>query len=285
MLVKRMNVPRGKVTRRRFLAGVGGLAAAGTLLEGIALEPRRISITRHDLGTPSSSDPTPLRLVQLTDLHLRSVGAFEEAVAAQVEALGADAILLTGDAIDRDDALPLLQDFLALLPANVARFSTLGNWEYASRVGLQRLEAIYQRADCQLLVNETASITHEGRRADLVGLDDLLGGRPDLAAAVASESLGPNVLLLSHCPAYRDEVATHEVGATAMLSGHTHGGQIALGRWAPVRPRGSGDYLAGWYRRAEPHLYVSRGLGTTGVPIRFGSVPEIACFDWFLKPG
>jgi predicted MPP superfamily phosphohydrolase len=64
-----------------------------------------------------------------------------------------------------------------------------------------------------------------------------------------------------------------------ILSGHTHGGQVCLGGWAPVLPRGSGRYVAGWYTDGAIPLYVSRGLGTTMLPIRFGAVPEIAYFE------
>jgi len=69
---------------------------------------------------------------------------------------------------------------------------------------------------------------------------------------------------------------------TAMLAGHTHGAQVAAFGYAPVRPWGSGRYVAGWYRDAWPHLYVSRGIGTSVLPFRPGSPPEVAVFDWHL---
>lgn len=52
--------------------------------------------------------------------------------------------------------------------------------------------------------------------------------------------------------------------------------------WAPLRPPGSGRYVNGWYRERKPHLYVSRGIGTSVLPLRFGAPPEVACFDWQL---
>ena len=55
-------------------------------------------------------------------------------------------------------------------------------------------------------------------------------------------------VLLSHCPAFRDSLASDHSGIREVISGHAHGGQIALGRWAPLRPPGSGRYVAGWYR-------------------------------------
>jgi predicted MPP superfamily phosphohydrolase len=67
-----------------------------------------------------------------------------------------------------------------------------------------------------------------------------------------------------------------------MLSGHTHGGQIAPFGLAPFRPRGSGRYVSGWYRDAVPALYVSRGIGTSVIDARYRAVPEVPVFDWEL---
>lgn len=68
-------------------------------------------------------------------------------------------------------------------------------------------------------------------------------------------------------------------GITLMLSGHTHGGQIAVGGWAPLVPPGSGRYVRGWFRGdGAPPLYVSRGIGTSVLPLRFGATPELAVF-------
>jgi predicted MPP superfamily phosphohydrolase len=124
----------------------------------------------------------------------------------------------------------------------------------------------------------------------VTGLDDLIGGRPDVARALADAIPSANHVLLAHCPAHREtflaELASLNARALApafMLSGHTHGGQLALGGWAPMRPPGSGRYVAGWYRDARTALYVSRGLGTSVVPARFGAPPEIAVFEWRLS--
>ena len=64
-----------------------------------------------------------------------------------------------------------------------------------------------------------------------------------------------------------------------MLSGHTHGGQVKFLGFAPFTPQGSGRYLNGLYDDYEPKLYVSKGVGTSILPIRFGARAEIAIFD------
>lgn len=68
-------------------------------------------------------------------------------------------------------------------------------------------------------------------------------------------------------------------GVDLVLSGHMHGGQVRLLGWAPMRPPGSGDYVAGWYRGpGAPPMYVCRGVGTSVLPVRIGARPEVAFF-------
>jgi predicted MPP superfamily phosphohydrolase len=265
-------------------------------MDDVSAERGRIEVTRHQIGRFGDPSGPGLRIVQLSDLHIRSLGRFEETIAAMVADLGADVIVLTGDTIDRPGAIRVLRDFLQLLGRSTPKYAILGNWEYAGRVDLQRLRDVYESVDCRLLVNE--SVVHERGDARLLvtGLDDSLRGRPDFAAAVESTPAAPNHLLLAHCPAVRDSFgfgssatdgsAGEEPGRAGgrvphyMLSGHTHGGQVAILGWAPIRPRDSGAYLSGWYRGFAPELYVSRGLGTSGLPIRLGARPEIALFEW-----
>jgi predicted MPP superfamily phosphohydrolase len=270
------------MTRRRFLVGTGALAGA-LGLEGLVLEPRRLAVSRHQIGAAPDAAGVPLRVSVLTDLHLRRVGRLERAVAAAVSSFPADLVLLVGDAIDKADALPLLGEFLGTLPPETPKYATLGNWEHWSRVGIDALAATYDRHGGRLLVNESAQVAHRGRVAVLVGVDDMVGGSPDLERAVAGHEEAPNVLLLSHCPAYRDVITSSAEKICAMVSGHTHGGQIAFGPWALFRPPGSGRYVSGWYREAPPDLYVSRGIGTSVLPVRLGSVPEVVHLEWYLS--
>ncbi|MBD0319751.1 MAG: metallophosphoesterase, partial [Gemmatimonadetes bacterium] len=196
-----------------------------------------------------------------------------------------DFAFLTGDSVDRADALPALDAFLALLDPRLPKYAVLGNWEHWSRVDLAALARVYEKHNGRLLVNESA--LHRG--VAIAGVDDL-AGTPDLRAALRGAENAPVRILLAHSPAFRDTVAAHgqRVGAlarepvgaiTVMLSGHTHGGQVALGGWAPLIPPGTGRYVRGWFRDAgAPPLYVSRGIGTSVIPVRFGSRPELAVF-------
>jgi len=288
-----------KLTRRRFLAaGTVGLAAAG----GAAfwVEPSRVTVTEHVLGNPDSVHPA-FRILQLTDLHLREIGSHEEAVAKTVDRLRPHLIVITGDAIDQQDQLTTLATFLTMLPREVPVYATLGNWEHWAGIDLETLAATYASHGARLLVNQSVRLKHSGRSLLLTGLDDATAGHPKIRNALAGEMPSANHLLLAHSPVYRDELvfrasSGYAIAATEepvfsldqfspeyVLSGHTHGGQVQLFGWAPLRPPGSGDYVEGWYRETLPYLYVSRGIGTSVIPVRFGAPPEVALFQWHLQ--
>lgn len=150
-------------------------------------------------------------------------------------------------------------------------------------------------------MNRSASVELGGARVLLTGLDDATAGVPRIREAVDVGAPSLNHLVLAHSPVYRDLLSADLRPATSlgpmppqaeaipviepeyMLSGHTHGGQVKFFGWAPLRPRGSGRYVSGWYRDRKPHLYVSRGLGTSILPMRFGVPPEVASFTWHLR--
>ena len=104
------------------------------------------------------------------------------------------------------------------------------------------------------------------------GLD--LGG-----AQLGFEGFGPGrdperaLVLMAHQPKQID-LAT-QAGADLQLSGHTHGGQVTALGWPPLLPEGSGRFVAGWYDSAQGPAYVSRGTGTSLIPVRFFCRPEL----------
>ena len=108
-------------------------------------------------------------------------------------------------------------------------------------------------------------------------------------------------MLLAHCPAHRDRLRADQaevrvggalvrpgvdleaLGFRLMLSGHTHGGQVNILGATPVLPQGSGRYVRGWFRDpGQVPLYVSRGIGTSMLPVRLGSMPEVAVFTLWV---
>jgi predicted MPP superfamily phosphohydrolase len=297
------------ISRRQWIAGVAGamggvgIAASttSTVRRAFTVEPELVSVTRHHVGAGSEVDAPSLRVVQLTDLHLDSIGAHEERVAAAVAAQHPDLIVFTGDSIDDGAHVGVFGEFLDMLDARTRKLAVVGNRERSGGVDVRELERAYARRGCELLVNDVADLRIGGRRVLITGLDDLIGGTPDPARALVGSDPTANHLLLAHCPAQRDAIRWERVSPVVtagipegpevdlapyrpqwMLSGHTHGGQIAPFGLTPFRPRGSGRYVSGWYRDMVPSLYVSRGIGTSVIDARHRAVPEVPVFDWAL---
>jgi uncharacterized protein len=266
-------------SRRRFLARVGAAAAVAAGGAGAAaanaLEPRR-SVAP---GAPSAG---AIRVALVTDLHAPHYWFGFDELASVVSAFDPHLVAVAGDSLNRrgDEALVRACE---RLPARVASFASLGNWEYQSGCDRALLRREYERAGVRLLVNESATVDVGGRRVHVAGLDDLLRGRPSLGVLRPAGPRPELALVLAHCPALFDPIASASGGGAPVvtLSGHTHGGQIAPFGHALITPSGSGRYVKGWYAApgGRHHLYVSRGLGNSDVPFRIGSPPELALLE------
>lgn len=257
------------------------LAVLGT---AFFIEPGRTQVTHHNLGDQRNAPG--FRLIQLSDLHLQNFGEHEKSLASQVKELNPDLVVITGDMIDRSDALPLLQAFVDDL-GSIPLFAVPGNWEHWSDVDFSSLRAVIERRrGNQLLLNGHASFTKGKQTIQLIGLDDFTAGNPDLSLLERMEYLrdkSASTVILQHSPGFFDLPAVRKImvthNFTLCLSGHTHGGQITIAGWSPFTPRGSGQFVAGFYDTPGCRLYVSRGIGMSIISARLGSRPEIAVFD------
>jgi predicted MPP superfamily phosphohydrolase len=265
-----------KLTRREFVAtatAVVGLSVYGT--SSNALEATRTAL-------PGASEPQqPLRIALLTDMHGPHNWVNQAELVTQVTRFQPDIVCIVGDAVDRRGDEHYVNRYTDL-PARLGKFATTGNWEYQGECDLDRLRRQYERAGVRLLINERLRLdTGAGGPLDLIGLDDWRAGNPDYRLVAGLPPAAPGAgraVVLSHCPVAFDAIVRAAPRPTAVLAGHTHGGQIAPFGLALVLPEGSGRYVKGVYRsRDRAHtLYVSRGLGNSGPPFRFGSRPELA---------
>jgi predicted MPP superfamily phosphohydrolase len=155
--------------------------------------------------------------------------------------------------------------------------ATLGNWEYAIGLVGDVARGCYRGTGVDLLVNDS-KIVDVGAPLALVGLDDLIMGRPDLMKARKRLVPGCTEIWLIHEPAFADTPPPGAARPAMLLTGHTHGGQIRIPLVPPVKPHGSGRFLEGWYHDTFAPLYVTRGVGTTGIPARFLCPPELPIF-------
>ena len=263
-----------ELSRRRFVgaaAGTVALLGAGSLVRSNQVHPVRTSPPRPHVRPPG------LRVALATDMHAPQEWMDGTALARTVAAFRPDLLLVCGDALDRRGDEHLVRAY-ETLPASSGKFATLGNWEYQGGCDLARLRREYDRAGVRLLVNEAATVEVRGEPVRLVGLDDVLRGRPRLDLLEHGSGGHARTIVMSHCPILFDDVARVARFPHLVFAGHTHGGQITPFGHVFMLPRGSGRFVRGWYEapRGRHRLYVSRGLGNSTIPLRIGSPPEIS---------
>lgn len=244
------------------------------------VEPAWVDVTHHAVGTGNTGKP--IRVVQLSDLHLQAIGRTEDNTLEAVRGIAPDVILLTGDVVDRPDTLPVLEAYLSRLDAPV-KLAVLGNWEYWGSVDLAELRKTYEHHGVRLLINECVHVTVGDQSLRVAGLDDFTSGCPDPSKLdPACRGNGSDLILIQHSHGYFEAVKRpSNLPKPAMsLSGHTHGGQVSLFGYAFWTPPGGGTFNRGWYDTDWGKLYVSRGVGTSVAKVRFASRPEVAVFEW-----
>lgn len=276
------------LSRRKFLR-LSALVS-GCVLSGYAfgIEPNRTDVIRQTLYSDGASTDCRVRFVQLSDLHLSGIGYHERDVAKKVNELQPDFVVVSGDTCSWHNGLEWFGQFLAMLASRVPVYGVPGNWEYRAGLDLGQLDRLYRAHHGRLLINETLRLHHGKADILLTGLDDFLMGWPDITRALYGVAPAGNHLVLAHCPVCRDLLSmqlTSDSGFAPqyMVAGHTHGGQVTLFGLAPYLPKGSGRYVHGWYGGKGPRMFVSRGIGTADLPVRFMAPPEIVCYDWHLK--
>jgi predicted MPP superfamily phosphohydrolase len=235
---------------------------------------KRFSLAEISLAPPLwPTDVAPLKALLLSDIH---TGIFlkPEVLATIIDVLmdtRPDLVAIAGDIVtgqagDLDGSL----DALALLSsAPLGAWFCYGNHDYFGRDAAQIAERL-ERIGIRTLRNESVVLHHGGGRFVLGGVDDLILGKPDWNRLLANA--GPPHLLLAHHPDLFYQAVRVRVALT--LSGHTHGGQIRPRRAPPIVRHSEFCLDEGAYQHKSSLLVVSRGLGSVGLPLRYGADPE-----------
>lgn len=215
-------------------------------------------------------------IVQLTDIHLRPFTQLEHVVRAVqlANSLAPDIVVLTGDYVwhDAEDIFELAP-VLANLEAKQGVYSVLGNHEYKTNAEL--ITKTFERLGIPVFKNQGIDLGFGKSVLHLAGIDDGWLGNPDINKTLSSHTLGTPVLLMAHEPDMIDWYA-HDTRISLQLSGHTHGGQVQSSSNKPiVRPYLGRKYVQGLHRVNQSWVYTSRGIGTTGVPLRKNCAPEV----------
>ncbi len=275
------------ITRRNFLWGAG-LTVAGMAVYSGEIARHEISIITVTIPIRNLSPAFDgFRIAQISDIHYDEFTEpwFVRRVVDRINALSPDLVAFTGDYIS---FTPLPRNFAmhamyrcADALSKVAcpqRFAVMGNHD--SVLGAPTIRPILADVKIPLLVNEHVPIERGGQRFWLAGIHDPVTHIPDLNAAIPSHPDAP-VILLSHGPDYADTVAAHPRGPLVdlMLSGHSHGGQVRFPLVGAMHlPDGGRKYVEGLFHIGGMQLYVNRGIGTVGLPIRLNCPPEITVF-------
>ncbi|WP_391558388.1 metallophosphoesterase [Robertmurraya sp.] len=283
-----------KMSRRRFLK-----RGIGTILTGIVavggggfyareIEPKLLTIKKHTITHPMIPNGfNGFKILQFSDTHVGfqyDLTQLKELV-NKINSLEPDMILFTGDLMDTPNQYAEINSIAPILKnlhAPFGSFAIYGNHDHGG-YGSDLYRNVMKEAGFTLLLNEAHQVsllTNESLY--IAGIDDAMLGRPDIQATLESIPNEAYTILLSHAPDLADQAAN--IGNVQLqLSGHSHGGQIQIPfLGAIIKPPFAKKYYEGFYQIGQTSnpltLYVNRGLGTTRLPFRFLSPPEITLF-------
>jgi predicted MPP superfamily phosphohydrolase len=276
----------GVLDRRLFIgratAAVAGVAALGTVGYGVrsalgdpVVEPVRITLPGLDARLAG------LRFAVVSDIHLGPITGIGHTrrIVRMINELRPDVVAIVGDLADGTVAQlgPLVQP-LKSLESRYGSFFVTGNHEYYTAEGPAEWIEELDQLGVRSLRNERVEIRHQGGVLDLAGVNDVNGASmndaPDFAKALGGRDTGRTSVLLAHQPVQVEQAARY--GVDLQLSGHTHGGQmmpfdLVVGLQQPV--------VSGLATVDGVQVYVTRGAGFWGPPVRVGAPPEISLIE------
>jgi predicted MPP superfamily phosphohydrolase len=273
------------VSRRSFIKAAGA-ACIGFPLYASEISRHEISIERHTIRLNRLPEPFHgLKIIQLSDFHYAEYTEpyFLRDVVDHVNRLQPDVVLLNGDYVTDGPLFSHARtrgfayrctEILGQIQCPL-RYAVLGNHDstFAERAVIDALGV----NNLKLLNNRYEPLERDGGRIWISGTGDAYYHKMALDEAIPDASRKNNepVLLMIHEPDVLPLVARRNVDL--MLSGHTHGGQVRFPFLPAMHlPPLGRRYVEGLFRLGPTQLYVNRGIGTVGVPVRFNCPPEIA---------
>lgn len=270
--------PKRLTNRRHFLrlgfyGGGAGLFGYGSLIERRFPVIERVTCPLAEAYAGLDG----LKIAVMSDFHHDEFHD-NTLIGRAIDAMNAekpDMVMFPGDFISHDLAgLETLVGHFQRIEARLGAFATLGNhdqWTSAAAVTKQ-----IERGGVSMLQNAATELrAPSGDSFFVAGLESAWGGHPDLAKTVRGIRGDVPVLLGWHEP---DPFDTIEDGRVMLqMAGHTHGGQVCAPFYGAMRlPSYGKKYVAGLYGDTSARLYVTRGIGSMGVPVRFCCPPEIS---------
>src|SRR5829696_1925418 len=262
------------------------LMAMGGVGYGMLVEPGFFKIETVSLKLKRLSKTfSGLRVAQISDIHMGGWMNVDrlQLVADLVKDQNPDLLLITGDFLvghdfteNSEQDLHDIVEVLSPLAKSIPSFAVLGNHDYwANPKSVRQMLSACGITD---LTNTVFTITRGGESLHLCGVDDVWEGDVRLQDVIAQLDNEHAAILLAHEPDYADTSAV--TGKFDLqVSGHTHGGQIALPIFGPpLLPYLGRNYPSGLYRVGDMYQYTNRGVGMARIPIRLNCPPEITLF-------
>lgn len=261
------------------------LCLVGVVINATIFSPSKINVRFQSLESskiPSSLDD--ISIVFFADLHFNGFVDQDRAqmVFDMIDDLNPDVVIFGGDLLDHPSLQPLstenqayLINALAQIKAPLGKFAVMGNHDLESPLATELVNTIYADSDFEVLINENVKIHNKTSSfINLIGIDSMALGVPDLDLSYANISPNSYNLVVCHTPDIFDEVSLDLTDL--LLAGHSHGGQIFLPLFGPLYlPEGAQKYVRGTYTKEDSTLDVSNGVGTTKEDIRFFAPAEI----------
>ena len=294
-----------KIYLIRYAGVLMGMFIILLLFHGAFVNPKNIELKTVQLkipGLPAAFDG--YKIIQLSDIHLGSWGKSFGYLTPAIEKINsqhADLIVFTGDMINNySEEMEGWQPYFAQLKAKDGKYAILGNHDYgdysdwkspeAKQFNLNNTKQNIRNFGFTLLLNESVSLKRDSSSIDLVGVENW-GKAPfpkygNLKHALAYTDSLTLKILLSHDPSHWKAEIIHYKQIFLTLSGHTHAAQMAFNLYGKLRSPSILMYKEwnGLYREGSQYLYVNKGLGFIGIPVRLGVArPEITLFELKTK--
>jgi predicted MPP superfamily phosphohydrolase len=285
-MIKDLSFRRGRITKR-FSAAVGSARslflasslskkAAEAIAEANSIAVENIEIRLNRLARELDG----FRIIHLSDIHhspLTNLEHIKNAVEI-ANGLKPDMFVLTGDYVSHEpEYIEPVAEVLGGLRSEFGTYSCLGNHDHWTDAEL--VTSSFRRAKIEVLINEGLRLKARGRSFWLCGVDDYMMGKTDVRAALRGSFPDETKLLLAHNPAVIWRAAHAEIDL--VLSGHTHGGQVKLRepRESILFPNRRRRMRSGLHRRKDTQIYITRGIGTVVLPVRYQCPPEISVLE------
>ena len=254
---------------------------AVTVFYGTEIAVKNIMIVNKTIESNKINEDIHLKVAYISDIHYNHYMNYDrlQKMVEKINSNKPDIILFGGDIFDQPSTYPIdekteneIVELLQSLQAEYGKFAVLGEEDYDPKV--VDIHELLFKCDFEVLTNKQIFITKDGKTMiNLIGIDSLIGGTPDIESAFENVDTNLFTIVLTHAPDIMSQLPTNEIDL--VLSGHSHGGQISLPIVGSLKKvKGATTYSQGTYYINQTQLIVSNGLGTTENDVRIFADPE-----------